>query len=130
MNGVLNQIPLIYDLNDDGQVTTDDVQALMEYVTGSRASISNGEHADFNGDGELNTRDVYKFLAMLTENELTGTKQIVSGIGSTNGQQTTGSATTMRMSWGLWFRTPSWRRLIRLPVPVPPPATWGIRCPA
>ena len=88
MNGVLNQIPLIYDLNDDGQVTTDDVQALMEYVTGSRASISNGEHADFNGDGELNTRDVYKFLAMLTENELTGTKQIVSGIGSTNGQQT------------------------------------------
>lgn len=87
MNGVLNQIPLIYDLNDDGQVTTDDVQALMEYVTGARTSISNREHADFDGNGELNTRDVYRFLCMIIDNELTGTKQIVSGMGTTNGHQ-------------------------------------------
>ena len=41
---------------------TDDGQALLDYVTGARASISSVDFADINHDGRVDTYDVHLFL--------------------------------------------------------------------
>lgn len=50
------------DFDGDGDVDIDDGQALLDYVTGVRASISNKENADFNGDGSITTYDAHLFF--------------------------------------------------------------------
>lgn len=54
-----------YDFNGDGKVTNDDGQALLDYRTGVRASITNEEFADFDADGDIDTYDAYLFFQQL-----------------------------------------------------------------
>ncbi|MBQ7871120.1 MAG: S8 family serine peptidase [Oscillospiraceae bacterium] len=53
------------DFDGDGDVDTDDGQALLDYVTGLRESVSAAEYADVSGDGLVDTYDVHVFLAKL-----------------------------------------------------------------
>lgn len=53
------------DFDGSGNVDEADGQALLDYVTGVRESISREEYADLSGDGEVNTYDVHLFLAEL-----------------------------------------------------------------
>ena len=50
------------DFNGDGAVNRADAQALLDYVTGARSTISHSNAADLNGDGAVNTYDVYLML--------------------------------------------------------------------
>ena len=61
----------LYDFDGDGQVTTADAQALLDYVTGAQASIQNADHADVTGDGSVDTYDVHMFLAKLGNDTVT-----------------------------------------------------------
>lgn len=70
-------LPEKYDFNGDGTVSTEDVQALLDYATGVRSTISHGEHADFDGNGEITTRDAYLFETSLDAGDLTGAKLVV-----------------------------------------------------
>lgn len=53
------------DFDDDGDVDADDGQALLDYVTGARASIANAAAADLDQDGGLDTYDAYLLLGRL-----------------------------------------------------------------
>ena len=48
------------DFNGDGQLDASDGQALLEYATGLRESISGLDRADRNGDGKVTTYDAYR----------------------------------------------------------------------
>ncbi len=54
------------DFDGDGDVDKDDAQALLDYVTGARSTISNLDHADVSGDEDVDTYDVHVFLAKLS----------------------------------------------------------------
>ena len=54
------------DFNGDGQLDASDGQALLEYATGVRESISCLDQADRNGDGKVTTYDAYLFLTELS----------------------------------------------------------------
>ncbi len=54
------------DFDGDGDVDKDDAQALLDYVTGARSTISSLEHADVSGDEDVDTYDVHVFLAKLS----------------------------------------------------------------
>ena len=53
------------DFNGDGRLDASDGQALLEYATGVRESISGLDQADRNGDGKVTTYDAYLFLKEL-----------------------------------------------------------------
>ena len=55
----------IYDFDGDGDEDRDDAQALLDYVVGSRTSITNKALADFDNDGGIDTYDVHLFLVRL-----------------------------------------------------------------
>ncbi len=60
---------LMYDLNSDQKVDQGDVLELLRHINGSVHSQrveSHQEKFDFNGDGVINTVDVYRFLKELT----------------------------------------------------------------
>ncbi len=59
------------DFNDDGLVDSDDVQALLDYVTGARPAIARKENADLDGDGDIDSRDAYVLLEKLNSGVLT-----------------------------------------------------------
>ena len=59
------------DFDGDGDVDTDDGQALLDYVTGARASISSADFADINHDGRVDTYDVHLFLGKLGKDTVT-----------------------------------------------------------
>lgn len=48
-----------YDFNDDGTVTLDDAQLLLDYVSGKDSKIANADAADLDEDGDIDTYDVY-----------------------------------------------------------------------
>ncbi len=50
------------DFNGDGTITEADGQALLDYATGARETLSNQDNADLNGDGSINTYDAYLFF--------------------------------------------------------------------
>ena len=54
------------DFNGDGMVTRADGQALLDYVTGARDSISNADAADLDADGNVDTYDVYLFFSKIS----------------------------------------------------------------
>ena len=54
------------DFNGDGQVNTADGQALLDYATGVRTSLSAMDKADVDGDGDVDSHDAYVFLKELT----------------------------------------------------------------
>lgn len=56
----------VADFDGDGDVDKDDAQALLDYVTGARSTISSLEHADVSGDEDVDTYDVHVFLAKLS----------------------------------------------------------------
>ncbi len=53
------------DFNGDGLVNTADVQAILDYVTGIRAELSNAQLADLSGDGKITSYDARLFLQKL-----------------------------------------------------------------
>lgn len=53
------------DFNGDGLVNANDGQALLDYATGVRESLTNDDKADLNGDGEINSYDSYLFFVAL-----------------------------------------------------------------
>lgn len=53
------------DFNGDGLINTDDVQALLDYVTGARTQIENLDHADLDADGDTDSHDAYFLLNQL-----------------------------------------------------------------
>ncbi len=55
-----------YDFTGNGIVDEDDVQALLDFVTGSSESIKNENHADINADGDTDTYDVHLLAAKLS----------------------------------------------------------------
>jgi len=52
------------DFNGDGVVTEADGQAILEFVVGNVASLSNQDKADLNGDGQITSYDAYLFFTM------------------------------------------------------------------
>lgn len=54
-----------FDFDADGTVNLTDAQALLDYLTGKRTQISNLEHADADGDADVDTYDVYLLLDKL-----------------------------------------------------------------
>lgn len=60
-----------YDFDGDGDTDIDDAQALLDYITGNRASISDKENADFDRDGDIDTYDVHLFLVSFTTGQMT-----------------------------------------------------------
>ena len=60
-----------YDFDGDGDVDLDDAQALLDYITGSRASINDKANADFDADGDIDTYDVHLFLVSFTTGQVT-----------------------------------------------------------
>ena len=53
------------DFNGDGKINNDDGQALLDYVTGVRTAIHDKDYADFDEDGDIDTRDAYLFFKRL-----------------------------------------------------------------
>ena len=53
------------DFNGDGKTNGDDDQALLDYVTGKRASIQNLQHGDLDGNGKVETYDAHLLLQKL-----------------------------------------------------------------
>ena len=53
------------DFNGDGIVDNDDVQAILDYAAGARASLNNEDQADLNADGVIGTYDAYLLLEEL-----------------------------------------------------------------
>ena len=60
-----------YDFDGDGDTDIDDAQALLDYITGNRASISDKANADFDRDGDIDTYDVHLFLVSFTTGQMT-----------------------------------------------------------
>ncbi len=54
------------DFNGDGYINTDDVQAILDKVIGTREALSNADNADLNGDGFISTHDAYLLLQQLS----------------------------------------------------------------
>ncbi len=59
--------PGMYDFNDDGVYNVWDAQALLEYVVGTRESISDEEYADLDADEDIDTYDAYLALELYKE---------------------------------------------------------------
>ena len=72
LDSLKTEPPVKYDFDGDGTVSTGDVQALLDYATGVRTTVSHREHADFDGNGEITTRDAYLFETRLDAGDLTG----------------------------------------------------------
>ncbi len=53
------------DFNGDGKTDAGDAQALLDYVTGQRASIQNLQHGDLDGNGKVETHDAHLLLQKL-----------------------------------------------------------------
>ena len=58
---------LRYDFNGDRLLNDADSQALMDYLSGKRETIKKLENADIDGDGDVDTYDVYCLFALLPE---------------------------------------------------------------
>ncbi len=63
------------DFNGDGDIDSDDGQALLDYATGVSESLENLDKADVDGDGDVDSHDAYEFLSVLT----TGTVPVAAG---------------------------------------------------
>lgn len=77
LDSLKTEPPVKYDFDGDGTVSRGDVQALLDYATGVRTTVSHREHADFDGNGEITTRDAYLFETRLDAGDLTGVKLAV-----------------------------------------------------
>lgn len=64
MRGLYVQEP-VYDFDGDGDEDRDDAQALLDYATGLRTSLTNRELADLNWDGAVTSYDAYLYLLLL-----------------------------------------------------------------
>ena len=65
--GAIRGGDLRYDYNGDRVVNEADSQALMDYLTGKITDIQKAENADIDGDGDVDTYDVYRLFALLPE---------------------------------------------------------------
>lgn len=59
------------DFNGDGAVSSHDGQALLDYVVGKLKDISAADSADLDGDGDIDTHDVYTFFRNLSAGTVT-----------------------------------------------------------
>ena len=58
-------LPLIGDVNGDGEVNIGDISAIIDYILGTATDSFNTEAADVNLDGEINIADVAAIVDML-----------------------------------------------------------------
>ncbi len=58
-------LPLIGDVNGDGEVNIGDISAIIDYILGTAPESFNTEAADVNLDGEINIADVAAIVDML-----------------------------------------------------------------
>ncbi len=58
-------LPLIGDVNGDGEVNIGDISAIIDYILGTATESFNTEAADVNLDGEINIADVAAIVDML-----------------------------------------------------------------
>lgn len=65
--GAIRGGDLRYDFNGDRLLNDADSQALMDYLSGKRETIKKLENADIDGDGDVDTYDVYCLFALLPE---------------------------------------------------------------
>ena len=56
------------DVNDDGNLSIDDVTALINYLLSGDAALVNMENADVNNDGKVNIDDVTALIDLLLRN--------------------------------------------------------------
>ena len=59
------ELPLIGDVNGDGEVNIGDISAIIDYILGTATESFNTEAADVNLDGEINIADVAAIVDML-----------------------------------------------------------------
>ena len=59
------ELPLIGDVNGDGEVNIGDISAIIDYILGTAPESFNTEAADVNLDGEINIADVAAIVDML-----------------------------------------------------------------
>lgn len=59
------------DFDGDGDVDLADGQALLDYTTGARDTVSNLDRADLNGDGRITSYDAHLFLSTLSSQSVT-----------------------------------------------------------
>ena len=59
------ELPLIGDVNGDGEVNIGDISAIIDYILGTATDSFNTEAADVNLDGEINIADVAAIVDML-----------------------------------------------------------------
>ena len=59
------ELPLIGDVNGDGEVNIGDISAIIDYILGTATESFNTEAADVNLDGEINSADVAAIVDML-----------------------------------------------------------------
>lgn len=59
-----------YDFNNDGKVDEDDAKAILDYRTTVSDKLYNAENADFDDNGEIDTRDAYLFLEALANGDI------------------------------------------------------------
>ena len=59
------ELPLIGDVNSDGEVNIGDISAIIDYILGTATESFNTEAADVNLDGEINIADVAAIVDML-----------------------------------------------------------------
>ena len=62
---VRNAAPEQGDFNGDGIINTADGQALLDYATGLGNTLNDKDHADVDGDGDIDSHDAYLFLRSL-----------------------------------------------------------------
>ena len=62
VDGVRFVSDIEFDFNGDGTYDEQDAQAILDYVAGLRDSLNDIDYADFDGDGEITTRDAYEAL--------------------------------------------------------------------
>ena len=58
-------LPLVGDVNGDGEVNIGDISAIIDYILGTATDSFNTEAADVNLDGEINIADVAAIVDML-----------------------------------------------------------------
>lgn len=67
------------DVNGDGQVSVNDVMAMVAYVLGVVNSGFIVENADLNGDGQISVNDVMALVAIILQGNQTVSNIVING---------------------------------------------------
>ena len=57
-----------YDVNEDGKIDNNDLQAIVDYIMGKASEDFIWQKADINGDGKVDAADVVKVVSIIKKN--------------------------------------------------------------